>query len=126
MKTKHILGLSVLIFTVGVESSRAQMSYTMTFTTGTIGHHKTNSTQIQQSEQPFVGIAVSSEGEDPDRQRSSEKSSEARNDSESYTSKGSRSVNIERGHSIRTTSINYKEEYDFATYEFDYSINFEY
>jgi hypothetical protein len=102
------------------------MSYTMTFTTGATGHHQTSSMQIQQSEQPFLGVAVYSEGEDPDRRRSSGRSSETKNDSESYTSNGSKNINIERGHSVRTTSVSYKEEYDFAVYNFDYSMNFEY
>ncbi len=126
MKTKNILELTFILCLFWMDSVGAQVSYTMSFTTGATGHHKTDATQIQQNEQSFVGIALYSDKVGMDTQNSSENSNTGTKSYNSHLSGDSSSLTIEKGHSIQTTHLNYKESYTSTTYDFSYGVNFEY
>ncbi len=124
MKIQYILGITYMVVILGADTAASQMAHTMTFTTGSTGHHQSESTQLQTSKDQFFGIAVSRDEDRKPTQQVSSNVQEVKDDSYTYTADNYSNLNIEYGHSTRTTQVNQKESFDFSVYNFDYSIDF--
>ncbi len=126
MKIQYILGITYIVVMLGADIAASQMTHTMTFTTGSTGHHQLESTHLQTSKDQFFGIAVSKDEDRKPTQQVSSNVQEVKDDSYTYTSDHYSNLNVEYGHSTRITQVSQKESFDFSVYSFDYSVDFIY
>ena len=125
MRVFSILHLSLVAILLSGNTTNAQTSFLMTFTTSGNGSRKTETNTTQNSQTSFFGISI----ETKDLQQQQPFLNEVdRQKSESYihASETVTFLNTEQGRAVQQTQVQSSIEYDFVDYEFTHSLDFDY
>ncbi len=120
-----LMGLSTLMLIASADVTLAQLTYVMTFSNGAVGHHQTQTNQTNQTQTVFSGASIDVVNFESN-QSSSQNSDPEKNGVYSEIAEDVTFINTERGHGVRETTVQTSQEYDFAVYNFVYSVEFDY